>query len=306
MALDQRVDSLESEFRLIKAEIQTTLIDLRDFLDRQEFTPAAQRGQPERRAQDTQRRFHAPDPEPEPEPEPQPDVPGSTISQTHDPVPFTGQHQAPQHHVETNGSQRWPMVEATTRAAVPTPAWYDTSVALMPSDVGVARITELPLQPAMAQSRPPLASFRTPAPAANAPYATSGVDNPAGPLEDQPRPSVTPFAAHALRATPTAAHFGVTADLRLLVGALKWASMAATLLGTEGPRRVLDMYVSSWPLPTSVKRVFDVAIEQVGADVRADGSTDNSQCADHYTLLLLALHGLVLGQMAAVDGTNGA
>jgi hypothetical protein len=92
-----------------------------------------------------------------------------------------------------------------------------------------------------------------------------------------------------------------SADVRLLVGALKWASLAAAYLGPEGPRRMFEMYDAIWPLAGAVKQVLTAAIEQPVSG----GSPDVAVSTDGAALLLLGLHGLVYGGGAVPGGMWG-
>ena len=135
----------------------------------------------------------------------------------------------------------------------------------------------------------------------------------AGALASAPTPSFSEAAgaeAHdrqstesrrTYSATPPPVVAAISPDLRLLVGALKWASLAASHLGAEGPRRVIEMYDAIWPLPEAVRRVFTLAIEHIGSD----GKAPEVPSADDYILPLLGLHGLVSGGSAVAGETRG-
>jgi hypothetical protein len=300
MTLDQRVDSLESEFRLIKAEIQTTLIDLRDFLDRQEFTSAAHRGARQRGARDAQDRSRQPAPEPEPEAGLDAYSSGHAPRTSDTPDPLRFQDEPARHQVGNNvvpnGSLTWPLEHAMTRVPVAGSPQYDPrATASYPPAVSyqVPVAADGILHPSFGAAAPDSTGIPS-----SAAQASRGVDGHTA--------AVPSFTGHPRQEPAATVRPAVTADLRLLVGALKWASLAVTLLGPEGPDRVLEMYLSSWPLPAPVERVVRQAIDQVTADSRADGNIGGFQSADQFTLLLLALHGLVMGQVPAVEATDKA
>lgn len=211
MALDERIDSLESELKLLKAEIQPALVDLRDFLARQEFAV------PER-----------------PEVRVGPD--GAPPAARPEPTPAPA-------------------------AAVPPP----------------------PEAPQTSAGQPESAPVAGPA--------------HSGPSDDGRAPAGAP-AAEAVPQTaavpPQAPVPADRADVRLVIGALKWAALAGQYLGPEGPRRVIELYDALWPLPDWTKQALTLAAGQL-AGSRDGGNAEASPSADDHVLVLLSLHGLVHG-----------
>lgn len=303
--LDQRVEALESELKLLKAEIQTTLIDLRDVLARQEFPIA---GKAERRAAEE----------------------SGASAEAGASAPSRGHpREAPPSHL----SEPSPAALMSSGAGASPPLAHINGVAPGPAFAAAGPV-EPEARPGGANGLPPASAFawaeppslapsfdhppdhtsarnhlRVPGPGAtDSPPAANGRSHPAArppspaSLAGARAPSTVP-AGSAMPAGPASAArpvggeaepvapVGARPDLRLLVGALKWAALAASQLGSDGPRQVIEMYHAVLPLPDSVRQVLMLAADQASASARADATP----LADGYVLLLLSLHGLLQG-----------
>jgi hypothetical protein len=290
MVLESRVDALESELRLIKAEIQTTLIDLRDFLAGQEFAMTAK---PERRSQGTSGGAME-----------------AGVLAPHNPEtrePPMHQNGAPAQVVMPNGRPvDSALVQAGPATAVVTGA--DPAHSGLLAGMGPGVIAQD--SPATLLPNPRVMGVLTPGPVQVHPPAQPLPQHPAptGPSVSSPPPSAaaasdpaTSFAAPPVQVEAVSIGL-VKPDLRLLVGALKWAALATTQLGPDGPRQVIEMYHAVLPMPDNIKQVLTLAANEQSSSTQQASVLPP---ADSYALLLLSLHGLLWGGNALGWGAEG-
>lgn len=300
--LDQRIAGIEGDLKLLKAEIKSTLIDLRDHLARKE-SPLG--GGPDRRPHtEAVRQVSIP----------ANSVQAATVAVPEQAAPSSGPAvQAPPAHPAFRDAAAAAQAQAAAGQRATLPA---VDMGVPPAmDVGVPPAVGMGIPPAPAAPRRlrlPTAPQAAPRAAAPTAGQRQGQAPARGTATAAPAPERRPLLQHPVR-TATAAG---AADpkrregsgdqsapaLGLLVGAMKWASLARAHLGPDGPKQIFEAYQAIWPVPGPVKQVVTFVIE--GLPLPADPTPQPS--SDAYILILLSLHGLLSGGAAIMAGVHRA
>lgn len=261
-----RVEALENEFKLLKAEIKQTLVLLKDHVSKQQGPFQARGKAAAAPAVSGEGSNGAAAPvrtavvQPDPGPQPGPNV-----------VPMRGGYSAPA--AAPDYSQEIAALTASVATLQQQPGRQPPWLAAAP-------------QPAPQPQPGPQRQQQAAAPLAISPFgivAPEAADGPQAGSGAHAAPSAAPLPA----APPAAAGPPAETGVATLTNLMLWASRAMAQLGPEGPQRLLDLYRLIGPVSPALEEMLH-GVYRVVTDYQHGGPGG----AEEWAGLLLQLHAI--------------